>query len=337
VLASGGVKPAVSQLDEADGAFAQVADMDKKWAAPIVQRGFIAFRKALLIGSGDPRQIPKWLDVAAKYADQALAIAPQDADGLELRGTVRFFRWSYNQAADANARKSLQDAEADFKAATTANPVQATAWNGLSYVLNSENQFAQAKLAAQRAYESDPYLKDAHKTIWRLFQNSVELGNRTEAERWCNTGRQRFPDNFRFTECRLWLYNLPGKASADSVWKAYRDFLDQSPANAKPFHQLKGGMLVALGLIRAGVSPDSARSVAMRSRAGQDADPVGELLVYEAHFRAQIGDTDEAIKLLTKFFANNPPQRAFAKDDDSWWWDPIRQDSRYKALVSSGG
>ena len=96
-------------------------------------------------------------------------------------------------------------------------------------------------------------------------------------------------------------------------------------------------MLVALGLIRAGVSPDSARSVAMRSRAGQDADPVGELLVYEAHFRAQIGDTDEAIKLLTKFFANNPPQRAFAKDDDSWWWDPIRQDSRYKALVSSGG
>jgi eukaryotic-like serine/threonine-protein kinase len=337
VLASGGVKPAVSQLDEADRGFAQVADMDKKWAAPIVQRGFIAFRKMQLIGAGDPTQIPKWLDVAAKYADQALAIAPQDADALELRGTIRFFRWSYNQAASGDPRKALQDAEADLKAATTANPLQATAWNGLSYVLNSENQFAQAKLAAQRAYESDPYLKDVHKTIWRLFQNSLELGSRTEAERWCTTGRQRFPDNYRFTECRLWLYDLPGKANADSVWKTYRDFLDQSPPNAKPFNQLKGGMLVALALIRAGVSPDSARSVATRSRAGQDADPVGELLVYEAHFRSQVGDKDEAIKLLTKFFANIPSQRAFAKDDDSWWWDPIREDPRYKALVSSSG
>jgi serine/threonine-protein kinase len=337
VLASGGVKPAVSQLDEADGGFAQVADMDKKWAAPVVQRGFIAFRKMQLIGAGDPTQIPKWLDVAAKYADQALGIAPQDADALELRGTIRFFRWSYNQTTSGDPRKALQDAEADLKAATTVNPLQATAWNGLSYVLNSENQFAQAKLAAQRAYESDPYLKDVHKTIWRLFQNSLELGSRTEAERWCATGRQRFPDNYRFTECRLWLYDLPGKANADSVWKTYRDFLDQSPPNAKPFNQLKGGMLVALALIRAGVSPDSARSVATRSRAGQDADPVGELLVYEAHFRSQIGDKDEAIRLLTKFFANIPSQRAFAKDDDSWWWDPIREDPRYKALVSSGG
>ena len=254
-----------------------------------------------------------------------------------MRGSVRFFRWSYNQTADPNARKALQDAEADFRAATTANPVQATAWNGLSYVLNSENQFAQAKLAAQRAYDSDPYLKDAHKTIWRLFQNSLELGNRTEADRWCSTGRERFPDNFRFTECRLWLFDLPGKTTADSVWKAYRDFLDKSPPNAKPFHQLKGGMLVALGLIRAGVSPDSARSVAARSRGDQQIDPAGELLVYEAHFRSQVGDKDEAIKLLAKFFANNPPQRAFAKDDDSWWWDPIREDPRYKALVSSGG
>jgi len=336
VFASAGLKPAVQQLDIADSAFATIAEMDKKWASPIAQRGFIAFRKSLLMASGDPTQVPKLLTVAAKYAEQALGLTPQDADALELRGSVGFFRWSYNQTGGADGRKSLKDAEADLKASVAANPLQATAWNGLSYVLNSENQFAQAKLAAENAYKSDPYLKDAHKTIWRLFQNSIEMEARTEAEKWCSTGRQRFPDNLRFTECRLWLYDLPGKTTADSVWNAYRDLLAKTPAEARPFTEKKAGMLVALGLIRAGVSPDSARSVANRSRGDQQVDAIGELWVYEAHFRSQIGDKDEAIKLLTKFFANNPTQRAFAKDDDSWWWEPIKEDPRYKALVAGG-
>ena len=104
---------------------------------------------------------------------------------------------------------------------------------------------------------------------------------------------------------------------------------------SKKFNELKGGMLVALGLVRAGL-PDSARAVAGRSRGNPQVDAASELILYEAHFRSQVGDKDDAIRLLTKFFANNPTQRAFAKEDDSCWWDPIREDPRYKALVSSG-
>jgi serine/threonine-protein kinase len=338
VLVTGGVKAAIAQLDGADTEFGAVEEMDKKWASPIVQRGFIAFRKVLLLGNGDPAQIPKWLDVAAKHAGRALELSAQDPDALELRGTVRSFLWSYNQTSDPNAlRKAVQDAETDLKASVVANPVQASAWNALSFVLWSENKFADAKLAAQRAYESDPYLKDANRTIWRLFQNSIELNNPREAEKWCKIGGERFPDYFRFTECRLWLYNLPGrKVSADSVWQAYNAFVEKSPGN-KDFNKLKGGMIAALGLVRAGVSLDSARAVVSRSRGNPQIDPASELLVYEAHFRAQTGEKDDAIKLLTKFFAASPQQRAVAKDDDSWWWDPIKDDPRYKALVSSGG
>jgi serine/threonine-protein kinase len=325
-LASGGVKAAIAALDAADNEFAAIEEMDKKWPAPTVQRGFIAFRRVLLLGNGDPAQIPKWLDVAAKHAGRALERSPQDPDALELRGTVRSFLWSYNQ-----------DAEADLKASVAANPLQASAWNALSFVLWSENKFADAKLAAEKAYVSDPYLKDVNRTIWRLFQNSIELNNPTEAEKWCKLGGQRFPDFFRFTECRLWLYNLPGrKVSADSVWRTYNEFVEKSPGN-KEFNKLKGGMIAALGLVRAGVSLDSARAVVGRSRGNPQIDPASELLVYEAHFRAQTGEKDEAIKLLTKFFAASPQQRAVAKDDDSWWWDPIKDDPRYKALVSSGG
>ena len=64
---------------------------------------------------------------------------------------------------------------------------------------------------------------------------------------------------------------------------------------------------------------------------------MSELLLYEANFRAQIGDKDEAIKLITRFFANVPTQRAFAKDDESWWLAPIREDPRYKTLVGQSG
>jgi serine/threonine-protein kinase len=337
--ASGGVQAAVDRLSAADGELAAVEEMDKKWVTPIVLRGFAAHRKMQLIGNTDPSQIPKWLDVAAGHAERALALSPQNADALELRGTVRYFRWAYNQSSTdlAAATKLMRDAEADFQAAVKANPLQATAWNGLSYVLNAENKYANAKLAAQTAYESDPYLKDIDRTIWRLFQNSYALNNLTESKKWCDLGRQRAPDNFRFIQCRLQLFSLPGqKPSVDSIWTVYRDFVDKSPANVKEFNKLKGGMLAAAALARAGVSPDSVRAVIMRSRGNSTVDPTSELLSWEAQVRAQIGDKEDVIKLLTKFFAANPQYRPFAKDDDSWWWDSVKEDPSYKALVGGG-
>jgi tetratricopeptide (TPR) repeat protein len=231
----------------------------------------------------------------------------------------------------------LEDASADLQAAVAKNPLQTSALNSLSFVLNSMNQFSNAKIAAERAYVSDPYLKDINKTIWRLFQNSLMMGSKTESQKWCDIGAQRFPRDYRFAQCRLLLFGLPGqKVSPDTIWKTYQQFVDLGPPSRKEFNKLKGGMFVALDLLRAGVSPDSARHVADRSRANaQTDDSAGELLVYEAQFRSQVGDKDDAIRLLSRFFANNPPPRAFAKDDDSWYWDPIRHDPRYKSLVGS--
>jgi len=334
ILAMGGVQPALARLSAADSEFAQVETMDKKWAAPIVARGFIAFRKMQMYGNIDATQIPKWLDVAMGHADRAVASAPNDADALELRGTIRLFRWLYNRTPDPSApTKLLIDSETDFRGAVKANPLQATAWNGLSFVLNTENKFSESKIAAQSAYDSDPYLKDIDRTIWRLFQASMDNNDRTEAEKWCTIGRQRVPNNFRFTECKLWLFSFAGfKPSPDSIWNAYREFVDRSPANVKELNKLKGGMLAALGLFRAGL-PDSAKAVASRSRGNPQVDPASVLFVYEAHFRSQSGDKNEAIRLLTDFYAKSPQQHAMAKDDHSWWWDPIRDDPRYKSLV----
>jgi eukaryotic-like serine/threonine-protein kinase len=338
VLATGGVQPAIDRLTAADSEFAAVEGMDKKWAAPIVQRGFIAHRKLLLLANGDPNAIDKWLNAGAAQADRAIALSPNDPDALELRGTIRVFRWLYNRIPNGvTAEKLVNDAEADFRAAVTANPLQATAWNALSFVMNGKYMPSEAKLAAQSAYDSDPYLKDVHKTIWRLFQNSIDLGNRNQAEQWCNLGRQRFPDNYRFTECRLWLYVLPGqKPSPDSVWSAYRDFANKTPASIRDFSSLRGRMLAAMGLFRAGLV-DSAKATAVHARGNPQIDPAYELVFYEAQLRSLLGDKDEAIRLLTTYFANNPAQRTFFKNDQTWWWDGIRSDPRFKSLTGSTG
>jgi hypothetical protein len=118
----------------------------------------------------------------------------------------------------------------------------------------------------------------------------------------------------------------------DSIWAAYKEYLDKSPPNLKKINELKGGMMVALGLVRAGLA-DSARHMAERSRGNPQIDAAFELVKYEAQVRAQLGDKDEAIKLLSRFYASQPGLRAFAKDDESWWWNGIKDDPRYKALV----
>jgi hypothetical protein len=108
-------------------------------------------------------------------------------------------------------------------------------------------------LAAQSAYESDPYLRDVDKTIWRLFVTSLDLNAPKEADNWCNVGRQRMPSNFRFTECRLWLFSVQGqKPNVDSVWSTYRDFVKLSPAGRRQLDSLRGGMLVGFWTVSGG-------------------------------------------------------------------------------------
>lgn len=334
LLATGNVQATSARLAAADSELARVATMDPSWAAPIVQRGWIAYRQARLLGPGDPTQFPKWLGAGATYAEHAVALAPNDADALELRATVHYFSWLMNLAPDpAASDRLIASAEADFRASTKANPLQATAWNTFSHLLLAKSQSAEAKLAAQTAYESDPYLTDIDKTIWRLFQSSLDLNERTEADKWCATGAQRFPDNFRFTECKLWLFTLKGKPpNVDSLWRAYDDYVKRSPPNLQRFDALKGDMIASLGLLRAGL-PDSARAVMNRGRGDPQIDPAGELTYLEAIVRAQLGDKDDAIRLLTRYLAANPQQRKFAGHDESWWLDDIRDDPRYKALV----
>jgi serine/threonine-protein kinase len=336
LLAGGNADAASRALMAADSQLAQVEALDKSWGEPITQRGWLAYRQSRLLGPGDPAQIPKWIDIGMAHATRAVEKAPNDANALELRGTLRYWTWLNNLAPDAATAASLfEGAEADFRASTVADKLQATAWNSLSHLLLAKSQTAEAKIAADNAYRADPYLVDADKTVWRLFQASLDLNIPTEAKKWCDEGARRFPGNFRFVQCRLSLYALKTatRPVVADVWAVFDEFVKRSPPNLRPFNDLKGRMWVALALARAEL-PDSARAVAKGGRGTPQIDPAGELFYLEGIVRAQVGDTDEAIRLLRRFLAANPQQSAFSGHDESWWLDEIRDDPRYRALIA---
>ena len=207
----------------------------------------------------------------------------------------------------------------------------------LSYLLIFTSRHTEGNLAARDAYTADPYLTDANKTVWRLFQTSVDLANSQAAKQWCDEGERRFPGDYRFVECRLWLLTLEGQnppPTATAIWAANDRFLASDKVDKPEFAKKKGMMISAIALVRAGL-PDSAKSVLGRAQGNESIDPGGDLIWLETLARAQLGDKDRAISLYTRYLALHPQVRAFAARDETWWFAPLRDEPRYKALVGA--
>ena len=71
------------------------------------------------------------------------------------------------------------------------------------HLYNQSGDQVDVKLAARRAYEEDAYLSNADVILSRLFYSSYDLGQFSDAARWCDEGKSRFPENDKFVECRL--------------------------------------------------------------------------------------------------------------------------------------
>ena len=338
LLATGNSKAASEQLARADTAFQKVEILDKDWVAPVVQQGWISFRQSRFLDVFDRQSSAQLIDDGLVHAERALQIAPTNADALELRGSLRYWQWITNIIpANTTAAKLLADAESDLNASVAANPQQASAWNALSHLRMAQSRTSEGKLAALKSYETDPYLTDVNRTLWRLVQASIDLGDETDARKYCDLGAKRFADDFRFSECKLWLLTLKSqtKPAPSAIWSAYDAFIEASPPALQEFHKLKGGMVAGIALIRAGL-PDSARAVAVRSRGRPDVDPGRELAFFESILRAQVGDKDDAFRLLNQFLAVNPQLRDTAGEDESWWFQDLYGDPRWEQLKRGG-
>jgi TolB-like protein/tRNA A-37 threonylcarbamoyl transferase component Bud32 len=338
LLAAADTAAAARRLTAADSLLALAEARDAKWITPIVKRGWLAYRQLDLIGSFDKTYYRKWLDAGMGHAARAFELNPKDPDMFELRGTLQYVRWIMNLEPDqAKAAKLIADAEKDLRAAVEGNPSAAFAWNQLSYLLIGQAQVGEGKLAALKAYEADPYLTSAKQTVWRLFQASMDLEDKTEATHWCEEGRRRFPEYFRFAECQIWLFALKGvQPDIPKAWSLLEEFVRLSPPNMRASQQIYGQMLVAMALARAGLK-DSARAVALRSRGDAEIDPTRDQALIESLVRVILDDKDEALRLLSTYLATNPQFRASLARDQTWWFQSIRDDPRFKALAGTGG
>jgi hypothetical protein len=171
--------------------------------------------------------------------------------------------------------------------------------------------------------------------LWRLFSSSLDLEDPKEAEKWCGEGRQRFPDDPRFQECQLWQFTFEGQTpDIDRAWTLAGRYEELSPPDLREFRRLRARMIIAMALARAGLA-DSARAVAASAEGNPRVDPDRELLYFGAFAHNILGDKEEAFRLLARYLASNPQQRASLAKDQSWWLRDLRNDPRYKQLVGA--
>jgi eukaryotic-like serine/threonine-protein kinase len=339
LLAAGNGAAAMVMLSRADTALAAVSKMDPEWVAPLAQHGVLNYRLAVRTHAsraGMPA-VSSRIEAGLASAERALALVPNDADALEARGSLHYFQWLLNLMPPNDADKTLASAEADLVASTKANPAQASAMNTLSHLYHYTERILDGNLTALSAYKADPYLTDINKTVFRLFRTSLDLANAQQAKQWCDEGARRFPTDYRFVECRLWLLTLPDQQpqpTAPQIWKAYDAYVAANKVSKLAPRQ--GLMLAAIALTQAGLK-DSAKAVIAKAQGNESIDPAGDLMQLEAMARAQLGEKDKAISLLRRQLAAHPQQRSIKKGpDESWWFKSLHDDPQYKALIGGG-
>ncbi len=333
------------QADDVDGAFAafqrgdsllaRAEAADPQWVEPIVQRGWIAHRRARL--TSDRKGAAQWLSVALGHAERALRLTPGYPRALELRGTARYTSWVLELSSDPGEQdRRLAGARQDLEAATRADPTLAGGFSTLSHLYYQTEDVPAAVLAARKAYEEDAYLAVANDILWRLFIGSYDLEQFGQAHRWCQEGGERFPAYYRFAECRLWLMTAPTTTpDAPEAWRFYAKLDSVTPPPIKPFEMHRAQMIVGAVLARAGLG-DSARHVLVAARAGPDIDPQQELVSLEAFGRTLLGERGQAIQLLKQYVAANPAHMFKRGGDISWWWRDLRTDPQFAQLLEKG-
>ncbi|HET6796794.1 MAG TPA: protein kinase [Gemmatimonadales bacterium] len=323
-------------FDQADTLYAQAHLADPKWTEPLDGRASLGYRRSRLVGL-DGLAAKPWIDKGLKYAEEALALDPRDPDALEARGTLHYWSWLLSLEPDQEKAKSLlASAQSDLETAVKIRPSQASAWAILSHLYVNAKSETDGKLAARRAYEEDAYLSNADQVINRLFLISYDLSQFVDADYWCKEGQKRFPENYLFLKCQL--YMMTSKAREPDVTLA-ATLADSVPKLAPPgrrdFEGREAQMLRAMVLARAGQA-DSARQVSKRARAGgPDVDPSQDLAWDAIYVSILTGDKDEALKALKTYLTSNPQRREGLAEDPGWWFRGIQDDPRFQELVRS--
>lgn len=331
------LESALATFDRADELLTAAAEADPEWVEPVRLRAHNTYRRARITWDLEGAQAAdSLLETALEQANEALEIAPGDARSLETRGNILYLRWHLDVNPDEEeAEQLLTEAQTDLEAAVRADPTLATAHAMLSHLYYQRSDLVKAILSAQKAYDEDAYLRDADLILSRLWHVHYDLAQFADAERWCEEGNRRFPEQADFAQCRLWLMLAPtAEPDIDAAWAALERFEALVPEESREFWSRVGKMFVGGVIGRAGL-PDSANSVLADARAGPEIDPEQEITGYEAVARSVMGDTEGAIRLLQQYVAANPRHFFESGRSTHWWWENVRDHPDFEAVVGT--
>ncbi len=333
--AGGDLADAIGALNQADSLLATAELADSTWADLPTARAHLAYRRAFFnAAGGDLEAAGAEIEEGLGHADHALALAPNEPRALEQRGTLQYLRYLLNLAPDPDElNRLLAAARADLEAAVEADPSLASAYTTLSHLYYATGDNVGVVLTARRALEEDAYLRGADRIYDRLTYAHYDLEQFRDAKKWCEEGARRFPDNYKFAECQLWLIAAPYEdPDIDRAWALYARLDSLAPASIKSYEQGVGRILVAGSLRRAGLA-DSASRVFERVERSDEIDPTANLLLYEAAMRASTGDPDGAIEVLRRWVAATPGSTLGEGGDLHWWWQDLRSRPDFQAFV----
>ncbi len=322
-------------LQVADSLAMQAQRADPKWSDPIALEADIDLQRGRLYSrpsAEDKTERGRWFQ---KARDAAERMVEKDGSGraLALRGTVKYAQWSLALTTDPVARAAeLKAAGADLERAVQLDPKLASAYATLSSVDYDRKDRFSALRNARQAYDTDAFLSNAQTILNRLFWTSSDTDNFAEARKWCAEGRRRFPADYLFTLCQLWLVLTPDeRPDIPLAWSLAAQVESLAPPTVRPFQSRKAQMIVGGVIGRAGKAAggqsallDSADRVLVRARADRTIDTEGEIPGYEAVMRAQMGDLDRGLEMLKQYVATHPDHFFLVGGNIHWWWRPLQ-------------
>lgn len=304
------VRSALAASTRADSLLGLAQAEDPAWLRPLIERSRVALDHAALL-SGSDRAAR--LEYGLRFAEEAVRRAPEAAEALELRGTLRWRLVTEFEGAVPDSSR-LQAAEADLQAALDRDSTLASAWATLAFLLSGNGKFAEASIAARRALEEDAYLEDAPQIYLELFYGGLMRAEYEEAGRWCLRGRTEFPGDWRFVECELTL--LRGNATAppdpDSAWALVSELERLDPAEkakaaGRVYHTIYRPLVAATLSARAGNATLARAELARARKATADSAPLRLDLAYdEAYLLLVLGERKEAESVLRYLIEARP-------------------------------
>jgi DNA-binding SARP family transcriptional activator/TolB-like protein len=306
---SGDKASSMALFQQVDTLLARAAQLDKRWAEPLVLRARMFEYQAWLSLIGGKEGPKQYLHAALSAADAALDRNEQSAAAFETRGHVRYVSWLMQLPPLDQSAALLKASESDLKRALSIDADRARAEASLSMLYESQGRYEEARSAARRALAADAYLEDAEQIVIRLFQASFELEDDDEAGVWCDEVRRRMPGKWPAAYCDLMLlgWRNDGNADARKALHILETFGTRERAEMRSAMQPRLAMLAAASVARAGDTALAERMV-QTARANAPHDP--ELLHFEAAYRLTRKEYARGQQLIADFLQRYPNLRA---------------------------